>query len=416
MVLARSSTRLRPASAWRTPISGEALIAFAVAVASAQRIRLPLDIPLGVAVCALLMPVTLRALRQYRFAPTIAVVAVLAITNGIVLTELTRGWAGTSTRMTTANSILLLGVVVAAIALLWVRSLIGAQMMVLGFGVGVLLSVASRGINWDNPWKFTFAVPCILIALSLPRVWGHRRAQIAVLFVLAAVSALQDSRSLTGMLVVVMALLFTQGAPGTSTSGRAALVATRVALVGVGGYFLIQAALLDGALGEQAQARSVAQIERSGSLLTGGRPELGASIALLTAHPWGYGSGVFPTGEQVQVAKQGMVALGYDPDNGYVNRYMFGNGFEVHSLTGDLWILFGVLGLAFAVVLALAVGASLVIRLASGTVSAVGAFLALRLMWDLAFSPIGSAALTLAVTLAVLLPAVGERKPPPASP
>lgn len=390
-------------------------MAFAVAVASAQRIRLPLDIPLGVAVCALLLPVTLRALRQYRFAPTIAVFAVLAIANGIVLTELTRGWAGTSTRMATANSILLLGVVVTAIALLWVRSLIGAQMMVLGFGVGVLLSVASRGINWDNPWKFTFAVPCILIALSLPRVWGHRRAQIAVLLVLAAVSALQDSRSLTGMLVVVMALLFTQGTPGTSTSGRAALVATRVALVSVGGYFLIQAALLDGALGEQAQARSVAQIERSGSLLTGGRPELGASIALLTARPWGYGSGVFPTGEQVQVAKQGMVALGYDPDNGYVNRYMFGNGFEVHSLTGDLWILFGVLGLAFAVVLALAVGASLVIRLASGTVSAVGAFLALRLMWDLAFSPIGSAALTLAVTLAVLLPAVGERKPPPAS-
>lgn len=184
----------------------------------------------------------------------------------------------------------------------------------------------------------------------------------------------------------------------------------------MGGYFLIQAALLDGALGEQAQARSVAQIERSGSLLTGGRPELGASIALLTARPWGYGSGVFPTGEQVQVAKQGMVALGYDPDNGYVNRYMFGNGFEVHSLTGDLWILFGVLGLAFAVVLAVAVGASLVIRLASGTASAVGAFLALRLMWDLAFSPIGSAALTLAVTLAVLLPAVGERKPRAASP
>lgn len=416
MVLARSSTRLRPTSAWRTPISGEALIAFVVAVASAQRIRLPLDIPLGVAVCALLLPVTLRALRHYRFAPTIAVAAVLAITNGIVLTELTRGWAGTSTRMTTANSILLLGVVVTAIALLWVRSLIGAQMMVLGFGAGVLLSVASRGINWDNPWKFTFAVPCILIALSLPRVWGHRRAQIAVLFVLAAASALQDSRSLTGMLVVVMALLLTQGTPGTSTSGRAALVAIRVALVGVGGYFLIQAALLDGALGEQAQARSVAQIERSGSLLTGGRPELGASIALLTARPWGYGSGVFPTGEQVQVAKQGMVALGYDPDNGYVNRYMFGNGFEVHSLTGDLWILFGVLGLAFAVVLAVAVGASLVIRLASGTASAVGAFLALRLMWDLAFSPIGSAALTLAVTLAVLLPAVGERKPRAASP
>jgi len=416
MAAARSSTKLRAASAWRTPISGEALIAFVVAVSSAQRIRLPLDIPLGVAVCALLLPVSLRALRQYRFAPAIAIVALLAIANGVVLTELARGWNATSTRMTTANSILLLGVIVTAIALLWVRSVIGARMMVLGFGLGMLMSVASRGINWDNPWKFTFAVPCILIALSLPRVWGHRRAQVAVLFVLAAASALQDSRSLTGMLVVVIALLLTQGAPRTSTSGRAALVAVRVALVGVAGYFLVQAALLDGALGEQAQARSVTQIDRSGSLLTGGRPELGASIALLSARPWGYGSGVLPTGEQVQVAKRGMVALGYDPDNGYVNRYMFGNGFEVHSLTGDLWILFGLFGLAFAVVLAVAVGASLVTRLASGTASAVGAFLALRLMWDLAFSPIGSAALTLAVTIAVLLPAVGERKPRAAAP
>ena len=193
------------------------------------------------------------------------------------------------------------------------------------------------------------------------------------------------------------------------------MVAIRVALVGVGGYFLIQAALLDGALGENARARSVAQIERSGSLLTGGRPELGASIALLTARPWGYGSGVFPTGEQIQTAKRGMVTLGYDPDNGYVNRYMFGNGFEVHSLTGDLWILFGLSGLALAVLLALAVGSSLITRLASGTASAVGAFLALRLLWDLAFSPIGSAALTLAVTLAVLLPQVGDRQPPSGS-
>lgn len=410
MVRARSSATLTPHRLWRTPLTAEAITAFAVAVLSAQRFRLPLDMPAGVLVCILLLPVSLGALRRYRFAPTVALVAVLAAANGIVLTEFARGWNATSTRMMTANTILVLGVVATAIALLWARSIIGARLMVLGFGIGMLLSVITRGVNWDNPWKFTFSVPVILIVLSLRHVWGRRRAQVVALVALAGLSAVQDSRSLTGMLVVVIALLLTQDAPGTSGSGRALLIAVRVALVGIAGYFLVQAALLDGALGEQARARSLTQIERSGSLLTGGRPELGASIALLTARPWGYGSGVLPTGEQIQLAKTGMVALGYDPDNGYVNRYMFGNGFEVHSLTGDLWILFGVFGLALAAVLAVAIGSSLVTRLAAGTLSAVGAFLALRLMWDLAFSPVGSAALTLAVTLAVLLPRAGERR------
>lgn len=384
------------------------MVGFAVAVLAAQRLRLPLDIPLGVIVCALVLPVSFGTLRRYRFASLLAVLAVLAVVSGTVLTDLARGWSETSGRMAVANSIQLLGVIVTAMALLWARTVVGTRVMTLGFGIGMLLAVLSRGVNWDNPWKFTFSVPVILIVLSLGSIYGRRRPQIVALLALAALSAVQDSRSLTGMLVVVVALILTQGERVKATSSRAVLVAIRAALVGIAGYFLVQAALLDGVLGEQAQQRSVAQIGQSGSLLVGGRPELGASIALLSSQPWGYGSGVLPSSSQIQVAKSGMRSLGYDPDNGYVTRYMFGNGFEVHSLAGDLWILFGVFGLLFALALAAAVGTGLIVRLAAGSATAVGAFLALRTTWDIAFSPIGSATLTLAVTIALLLP---ERDP-----
>ena len=39
-----------------------------------------------------------------------------------------------------------------------------------------------------------------------------------------------------------------------------------------------------------------------------------------------------------------MSALNYDPNNGYVEQYLFGQGYEVHSVLGDLWIHFGVAG------------------------------------------------------------------------
>jgi len=76
---------------------------------------------------------------------------------------------------------------------------------------------------------------------------------------------------------------------------------------------------------------------RVGAVVFSARPELGASWALFQNRPWGYGAGVKPRFEDLWVAKQGMAALGYDPENGYVENFMFGGRIELHSGLMDMW-------------------------------------------------------------------------------
>ena len=37
------------------------------------------------------------------------------------------------------------------------------------------------------------------------------------------------------------------------------------------------------------------------------------------------------------MAKRGMAALGYNPENGYVENFMFGGRIELHSGVMDMW-------------------------------------------------------------------------------
>ena len=71
---------------------------------------------------------------------------------------------------------------------------------------------------------------------------------------------------------------------------------------------------------------------------------MAATRALFVHDPLGFGLGIIPSLTDITVAKTGMSAINYQPDNGYVERYMFGTQFEVHSVTGDLWALFGIPG------------------------------------------------------------------------
>ncbi len=384
---------------------GEFAAAIAISFLAPQRIRLPFDVPLGVAICAIALPFTVAAIGKYAWIWALAIVGLVAAVNGAALTGFAAGFAGTDDRLLVSNTLLLLGIPLTIIALLWARLVIGARRTALVFGIGMLVALASRGVNWDNPWKFSFSVPVILIALSLVWVYGRRWAQVVTLTILAGISAVSDARSLSGMLLVALALVMTQGSGHNGTRSVRTLTTTiRLALIVVAGYFLVQGAILEGFLGDSAKARSEAQIAESGSLIAGGRPEMGASMALLAERPLGYGSGVLPSGADILVAKTGMNANGYDPHNGYVNNYMFGNGFEVHSVIGDLWILFGLGGLAFAILLGIAIGSGVIRSLAEGAASAVVVFLALRSLWDLFFSPIGSAVLTLPIAVALALP------------
>ena len=382
----------------------ERFTAAALTVVIAARVSVSPGVPIGFFVAACLLPVTARAVREFRGIPLILLLAATSAVAGLVLTwfAASEGLANHSVAIVQTARVLGLGI--GTLSLLWARYILGTRVVVFLYGLSTLASLVLVGVNPANPWKASFSVPIILLALSLRFVYGKARFELPVLVGLAAVSGLNDSRSAAAMLLIAAALVASGGARARAGRRSPALVLVRLTLIVVGGFYLVQAAILDGILGEAVQARTIAQTETSGSVLLGGRPEIGATFALLTSRPEGYGAGAEASAREVLNAKGGMSAIGYDPNNGYVERYMFGNGFEVHSLLGDLWILFGVAGLVLAVALLVLQLSGMVVALHEGLASGVLLYLAMRSLWDFAFSPFPSAMLTLMLALAVALP------------
>lgn len=376
-------------------------LAIVLTLALAIRFQLPGGIPIGFVLACAALPVTFVVMRRVPQAGALAILCVLAMGSGLLLTLAASARTDWSIYLAVSNSTEVLSVAVGAITLLWARQVLGLRATVLTYGVGLVLNLAVVGIHAENPWKFSLSVPTILIVLSLPGVFGHRWREFVALLGLTGASVLSDSRSAAAMLLIAAALILYQGSRHAPKSRRTPLVVLQITAIGVAGYFAVQAALLEGMLGDAAQQRTEGQIQQSGSVLVGGRPEAGATIALIRENPLGIGSGTLVSYDQMMIAKQGMHGLGYDPNNGYVENYMFGSGYEVHSVIGDLWILFGVPGLLVAAVLGWVVLAGISRALSHRVAYGVVLYLALRTLWDLPFSPLPSALLTLAIALAV---------------
>jgi O-antigen ligase len=245
-------------------------------------------------------------------------------------------------------------------------------------------------------------VPVIIIVLGLTSTSGRRWLDLLALGALAAVCLVSDSRSMTSFLLLSGVIVLWQSfMPPGRRRPRPAQTLLLLGLLSVAAFSLLQALILDGALGDAAQQRTQAQIDTSGSLIAGGRPELGAATALISHRPQGFGSGVLPTSQDVWIAKSGMSGLNYDPNNGYVEGYMFGGQYEVHSVLGDMWLRFGPLGAAFALMLVVcavyAVARSVSIKAASG----LAVLLTLLGAWDTFFSPLLTSSRTLALLFAL---------------
>lgn len=384
----------------------EEAAAIAVVFITGLRAYIWLDIPISYVLAAAILPATARQLFRYRGAAVIAALSLLAAVSGFVITEVRSSAIAVSSTLQISQSARVLGIALLLASLLWARSVLGLRRMVLVFGFGALASIVLTGVNVDNPYKFTFALPVTIIALSLPWIWASRARQLGCLGVIAASAALSDARSLTAVLVIAAALTILQRRPADAAQAprRAWTAVIRIGMVAIAAYFAVQAAILDGMLGTAARQRTEMQIDRSGNAIVGGRPEMGATIDLISARPLGYGSGALVTYDDRRLGKEGMWSLGYDPDNGYVDRYMFGNGFEVHSVLGDLWLQFGLAGALLAIVILVAVLHGIGHGLATASISALALFLGLRFAWDFALSPLPSSMVYLPLTLAVLLP------------
>jgi len=383
------------------PTVPTAVCAAAGAGAAAMRYQFGPGLSLCLVVAVALAPVWLSVLKEYRGARLLLALAIGAAAWGAVLT-LSDTERPSSTSLLIASTSQLLSLVGGAGLLLWARSLLGVAWTVVAFGAGALVNVVLTGGNPANLWKYSLAVPVALIVLGLCMLTRSRLAPIVALTAFAAISALSDSRSMTSfMLMAVAALIWQASAPTVDSRPRPWQTLLWLSAAALGAYMLLQALILEGVLGEAAAQRSQAQLDTSGSLITGGRPELGAAVALIGARPLGYGSGTVPVSSDVWLAKTGMHELGYNPNNGYVDVFMFGGHYEVHSVTGDLWVWFGPLGAALVALIVATGVAGTATRLSTRAASGVLVLLTLLGTWDALFSPMLTSYRTLALLFAV---------------
>lgn len=381
---------------------GVALVAAVAAVLAGFHVEVALGVRTGGVVALALTPVWLARSSFLRPVVVLAITAGLAVASGIALTVLREGVYATSTRDAVTRGLILVSIAATTGMLVWVARVLGPARMAVAVGVGLVLGIPFNISDDPNVWRFTLSIPIGVLLLALASASRLLLPQLAAAAALAVVGSLNDSRSNTAMLLVAVAVLLLSRF-GEATKGRAAIRVVAMLLVAYGAYSLVQAAILEGYFGESTRLRTEAQIETSGSLILGGRPEMAATVALVRLHPLGLGAGVTVDAEDAAAAKDAMFATGYDPRNGYVNRYMFGSGVEVHSVIGDAWLWFGLAGVAFVVIAAVLVVKGLLGRLQLRTVDILYLYLMMRMAWDLAFSPLLSASRLLPLTLALAI-------------
>lgn len=357
----------------------------------------------GYLLAIFLLPLWLPALQHFRGARLILLTGGLAVISGIWLTAFAAADHEISQRNLMADSILVLGIMAGVGAVLWARQLLPVQVVGLLFGIGLVASIfVDESRMGANPWKYAFSVPVTVIALSLARYFQSRLAEILTLLALAGVSAFSDSRSFFTIIALTGILLSWQYLP---RSRRNAIYKTMLSIgaVAVITYNVAGILVVEGYLGEQSQARSLEQIRTSGSLLLGGRPELTASLALFQERPMGFGTGVLANPADILVGKEGMAGINYDPNNGYVERYMFGEKIELHSVLADLWANFGIPGLVAGLAILVLLLRVLFTLVAHRNGSGLELFLIVLTLWNLFFSPLYSSAPTLLLTLGLAL-------------
>ena len=366
----------------------------------------------GTIVAVAATPLWWRSTARFSGARAFFIAAVLAIIGGAWLTETGSVDHQTSTKLELTGLLIIVNIAVGVGVLLWARLRMPAANVALLYGAGMLLSFSPGPRYAENPWRFGFSIPLTFLALALAWRIGKRWLEFAVTLFFAAATGLSGGRSTFAMLLLTAVLVAWQvTAARTRTGGRARVV---LFVVGIAfGVFQIgQGLILDGYLGMDTQQRTQAQVDAGGNVLLGGRPEIGATIALMGERPFGFGAGTLPNPADINVAKQGMSRIGYNPNNGYVTNYMFGQSFTLHSVIGDTWVRYGLLGAGFGLMTVVASTGSVTGLITRRAGPALLIFLAINMVWNAFFSPIHSSIPTLIAALGLILPLRSEAPPP----
>ena len=358
------------------------------------------------------IPMWAPALREYKGARTLFILGLFTLMSGVVLSQLAKPTHSVGRGFSVDDAMLMVDVLTGIGVVLWSRLHLSLAWLGFWYGLGMAISIVVSPQNGTtlSPWKSGIAVALAAVLLSIVNQRGHKVREFAALIVLAFLSVANDSRSYFATFLLAAMLVAWQGRPQVM-SKRASWTWTAGLMGGLAVviYYLGTTLLVGGYLGKAAQARSVSQIDASGSLILGGRPELAATIALFKHYPMGFGIGVGPTPAEILVAKGGMASINYDPNNSYVEQFMFGGHFELHSTAGDIWAHFGLMGLVLVAYIAFLVLRGLAQAISRRQGSGLLLFLSCWTLWNVLFSPFLAAASTM--ILAVGLACTTARDP-----
>lgn len=363
-----------------------------VTVLIAMRVDLQFALTAGGAAAAALSPLWFGSALRSRWIRVIGGLTIIAALSGAVLTMVSSVDHTQLSYDLASRTVAIVQLAAVVGFLVWAHRVTSLAKTSVAFALGLAASIPLHVSDDPNFWRFTLSIPLGVLVLTLCSLTDRLILTLSVIGALAVVGLLNDSRSNSAFLLLTAVVLIWQ---------RLSVVGSRrargwggvisLAAAGAAIAMLLQAAILEGYFGEVTQARTAEQIERGGSVVVGGRPELAASMALIARYPWGLGSGIKASYDDVHTAKSAMAGIGYDPNNGYVERFMFGTGIEVHSVIGDFWIWFGLAGTALVVAILILLGTAIKRGYVAGALTPVLVYLVLRALWDLPFSPFDSA-------------------------
>lgn len=396
------SVMARVAAVTRTPLRLEAWAAGAAAFLIGFRVFPVSGLTPAFAIGLFLAPVWVPVLRRYTYGTALFLAAAAALASGWALTWMIPPDFHVIGSRFRFDSALFIGLFVGVGALLWARTVLDVRALGLLYGLGALgAAILGGGIRSENPWKYALDVPVSIFALAI--AGARRRYAMIALAALTMFSLVFVSRSSLTVFAAAACLVAYQSLR-SGWRRRFGWVQTVGLLVaaGVVAFQLFSSAMLSGLLGSGIQERTATQVGAAGTVLTGGRQEMFATLALMAYRFGGFGFGVSVNAQVVDIAKAGM-ATNVVPDANYVDRYLFGSGVELHSVAGDLWARTGALGLVLAALILLIVARGLAERLRAGTLTALTAALGIWTVWNVFFAPLYSAGSSLSLALALLV-------------
>ena len=338
---------------------------------------------MALVIVVMTFPVWVRKISVYPLAHLILAGGAAAAVAGVVLAEFTKiDHVVNGQLQREAIAVLFSGLAIMVIVL-WGRLLFPLHRVVGLFGVGAL---ADAFMSPDPSFKFIFAVPVTILVVGVLDHSSKKWLPIAAIVMLGFIGILDEARSFFAFCILAAALSVWQLRPSTGRRANRWFPVILLTGVGIALYSLVASLLTKGFFGPVLAQRSIAQIDATGSLIAGGRPEWSATWALMQSRPTGFGAGVVPRFEDVMVAKAGLASIGVDT-GGYLYNYMFGGKFRLHSVISDLWVSFGLIGLVLAAIVVFALVRSLSYRIAEHDASTLTIFMSLLALWFMAFGP-----------------------------